>query len=158
MAKQTSDKKNNNSGISRRSFLKGMGFSSVGVAVISGEGMVGKLRAAGFMPQNKIIGPDAVEVVLNVNNKEYKVVVETQTTLAETLRMNLELTGTKIGCDRGACGACTVLMDGKPVSSCMTLTLDAVGTQIETIEGLALKEQLHPLLVQIPKHEDRLLS
>ncbi|MCS7114060.1 MAG: (2Fe-2S)-binding protein [Nitrososphaerota archaeon] len=66
-------------------------------------------------------------------------------TLAFTLREKLGLTGTKIGCDSGECGACTVLMDGKPVLSCMILTVECDGKSIETIEGLAAKGELHPI-------------
>jgi aerobic-type carbon monoxide dehydrogenase small subunit (CoxS/CutS family) len=74
--------------------------------------------------------------------------------LVEAIRDYLHLTGTKIGCNRGACGACTVILDGKSVASCMTLALDAVGKPIETIEGLEKsKEKLHPLQEAFIEHD-----
>ncbi len=93
-------------------------------------------------------------ISLTVNGEHYELEVGSRhdmigpaDTLAHTLRENLGLTGTKIGCDRGACGACTVLMDGKPILSCMTLTVECDGKRITTIEGLAnrLTGQLHPV-------------
>ena len=71
--------------------------------------------------------------------------MEPRTTLADALRLHLGLTGTKIGCDRGACSACTVWLDGVPVNSCMTFALDAVGRNVTTIEGLAQGDRLHPV-------------
>ena len=82
------------------------------------------------------------------------VMVEPRTTLAEVLRNELHLTGTKIGCNRGACGACTILLDGVAVLSCMTLALDTIGKSIETIEGLAENEEkLHPLQEAFIEHD-----
>ena len=84
-------------------------------------------------------------VTLNVNDATYEVAVRPQDTLALALRDGCGLTGTKIGCDLGTCGCCTVLVDGKPVLGCLTLALEVEGTRIETIEGLAGAERLHPV-------------
>ena len=132
--------------VSRRNFLKSVCVSTVSVATAKGEGVVGKLQEAGLIEKDKIVGPGKINVSLNVNGVVIKTVIEPRTTLAETLRDRLSLTGTKIGCDRGACGACTVILDGKVVASCMTLALDAIDRKIETIEGLAKEiDNLHPL-------------
>ncbi len=82
---------------------------------------------------------------LHVNGEEYEVLTETHKTLLEVLREDLQLTGTKRGCDLGACGACTVLIDGKPHLSCLTLAVDAQRKEITTIEGLSKDGELHPL-------------
>jgi xanthine dehydrogenase YagT iron-sulfur-binding subunit len=104
------------------------------------------MENAGILEKDKIVGPGKVKVTFVVNGKTVPVTIEPRTTLADALRDVLHLTGTKIGCDRGACGACTVIMDGKAVSACMILALDAVGRSIETIEGLAPgHDKLHPL-------------
>jgi carbon-monoxide dehydrogenase small subunit len=85
-------------------------------------------------------------IELIVNGDRYEVAVNPGQTLAEVLREELNLTGTKIGCNQGDCGACTVLMDGVSVSSCLTLALEAQGCQITTIEGMAESfEKLHPI-------------
>lgn len=88
---------------------------------------------------------DKIEVKLNVNNRDYAVTVEPRRNLADTLRDDCHLTGTHVGCEHGVCGACTVLMDGKPVRSCLIFAVQAEGTKIETVEGLANGEKLHPL-------------
>jgi carbon-monoxide dehydrogenase small subunit len=93
-----------------------------------------------------------VEIVLNVNKMNYKVAVEPQRTLVEVLRDTLGLTGTKKSCNEGECGACTVLMDGKPAASCLVLALDAQGKEITTIEGLSEGEKLHPIQEAFVKH------
>lgn len=82
---------------------------------------------------------------LVVNGEEYEVLTEVHRTLLEVLRENLGLTGTKRGCDLGTCGACTVLIEGKPYLSCLTLARDVQGKKITTIEGLAESGELHPL-------------
>jgi len=82
---------------------------------------------------------------LNVNGEEFEVLTEVHRTLLEVLRENLGLTGTKRGCDLGTCGACTVLIEGKPCLSCLTLAVDVQGKKIVTIEGLAQDGEPHPL-------------
>jgi len=84
-------------------------------------------------------------IQLHVNGEEYEVLTETHKTLLEVLREDLGLTGTKRSCDLGACGACTVLIDGRPQLSCLTLAVDARGKTITTIEGLDQDGTLHPL-------------
>ncbi|MDH4138872.1 MAG: (2Fe-2S)-binding protein [Anaerolineae bacterium] len=84
-------------------------------------------------------------VSLTVNSEEYEVVVTPNQTLLEVLRDDLYLTGTKEGCGEGACGTCTVLLDGKPVRSCLTLAIEVQGREITTIEGLAPMGELHPV-------------
>ena len=93
-----------------------------------------------------------LEVILNVNHVNYRVEVESRRTLLEVLRETLGLTGTKRSCNEGECGACTVLMDGKPVASCLVLAVDAQGREIVTIEGLSDGERLHPLQEAFVKH------
>jgi carbon-monoxide dehydrogenase small subunit/xanthine dehydrogenase YagT iron-sulfur-binding subunit len=131
-----------------------MGYSSAGAAILNSEGFAGQLKAAGIIPERKIVGPDAFEIALIVNGNKLITKIEPRTTLAEVLRNHLDFTGTKIGCDRGACGACTVIMNGKTVASCMTLAIDAVGFEIETIEGLSSDvENLHPIQESFVEHD-----
>jgi len=82
---------------------------------------------------------------MTINNKEYEVAVQPNQTLVDLLRYELRLTGTKKGCGTGDCGSCTVIMDGKPVNSCLVLAVQANGRKITTIEGLESEEGLHPL-------------
>jgi carbon-monoxide dehydrogenase small subunit len=84
-------------------------------------------------------------IQLTVNGEEYETVVAPNQTLVEVLRDDLNLTGTKEGCGEGACGTCTVLLDGKPVRSCLILAVEAQGREITTIEGLAPMGELHPV-------------
>jgi len=84
-------------------------------------------------------------IVLKINGYAYELEIEPQRTLLEVLRENLGLTGTKKGCDQGECGACTVLLDGEPVPSCLVLALDAQEKEVLTIEGLATDDGLHPI-------------
>jgi carbon-monoxide dehydrogenase small subunit len=93
-----------------------------------------------------------VEITLKVNGMRYAVDVKPQRTLVEVLRETLGLTGTKKSCNEGECGACTVLMDGKPVASCLVLAIDAQGKEILTIEGLSEGEKLHPIQEAFLKH------
>jgi len=84
-------------------------------------------------------------ITMKVNGEAYELLVEPKRTLLDALRDDLGLTGTKKGCDQGDCGACTVLLDGKAVNSCLVLAVEAVGHDIMTIEGLAQHGVLHPL-------------
>ncbi|MDE0212828.1 MAG: 2Fe-2S iron-sulfur cluster-binding protein, partial [Deltaproteobacteria bacterium] len=82
---------------------------------------------------------------LTVNGKAYEKLVEVRMTLADFLRNELDLTGTHLGCEHGVCGACTVIMNGEAVRSCLLLAVQAAGATLETVEGLADGDQLHPL-------------
>jgi len=134
--------------ISRRSFLKGAGVAATGTTVLNS----GLLTYATDAP-SRVIGPAATTVELNVNGVAKRVSLEPHTTLAEALRDELHLTGTKIVCDRGSCSACTVLLDRTPVNSCMTFALDAVDRKITTIEGLGNPESLHPVQAAFIEHD-----
>lgn len=92
------------------------------------------------------------EISLNINGETYPVVVKSHDTLVRVLREQLGLTGTKIGCGNGECGACTVLLDGAPVNSCMVLAVEAQGHRIETVEGLSQGGDLHPLQKAFVEH------
>ncbi len=92
------------------------------------------------------------EITLKVNGINYRISIEARRTLLEVLRENLGLTGTKKSCNEGNCGACTVLIDGRPVSSCLVLAIDAQGKEILTIEGLSEGEKLHPIQEAFLKH------
>jgi xanthine dehydrogenase YagT iron-sulfur-binding subunit len=94
-----------------------------------------------------------IALSLEVNGRSCTVHVHPATTLVEVLRDELGLTGTKIGCDRGACSACTVWLDGEVVASCMTFALDARGRKVTTIEGLAAGDKLHPVQQAFVEHD-----
>lgn len=89
--------------------------------------------------------PDKVKINLKINNIEKQIEVAPWVTLLDLLRERLDLTGTKKGCDHGQCGACTILVDGKRINSCLTLAVMKDGAEITTIEGLANGEDLHPM-------------
>ena len=93
-----------------------------------------------------------IDIELSVNGKKYQLKVEPRRTLVEVLRENLGLMGTKKSCNEGECGACTLIMDGKAVTSCLVLALDAQGKEIITIEGLSNGETLHPIQESFLKH------
>lgn len=140
------------SGMSRRAFFKGAGVSAAGAALLDSR-FTQTAEAAAREGEVNVLGPRAVPVSLTVNGRGVSVRVDPATTLVEVLRYDLGLTGTKIGCDRGACSACTVWLDGEPASSCMTLTLDARGRTITTIEGLADGDKLHPVQQAFVEHD-----
>jgi xanthine dehydrogenase YagT iron-sulfur-binding subunit len=95
--------------------------------------------------QGASAAPAPIDVVLRVNGTEHRLTLDARTTLLDALREHLHLTGSKKGCGLGQCGACTVLMDGKRVKSCLSLAALVDGREITTIEGLAQGERLHPL-------------
>src|SRR5258708_9775517 len=126
-------------GVSRRDFLK-IGGLAAAVPVVTGPRM---LQAGGG--QVAAYGPGAVAVALNINGKRFNAKMEPRVTLLDALRDQFEKTGAKRVCDRGTCGACTVLMDGKAVYSCSILAIDAQGKAITTVEGLSEGDKLHPI-------------
>jgi xanthine dehydrogenase YagT iron-sulfur-binding subunit len=97
--------------------------------------------------------PDKIAVTLTVNGGEVKIRVAPWTTLLDALRDHLDLTGTKKGCDHGQCGACTVLVNGRRINSCLTLAVMQEGASVTTIEGLATDAGLHPLQVAFIDHD-----
>jgi xanthine dehydrogenase YagT iron-sulfur-binding subunit len=133
---------------SRREFIRNLAAISAGLTVAA------PLARAVVVTENgipKSAPPDTggvqglTEINLRVNGKGERLVVDPRVTLLDALRDRLELTGTKKGCDRGACGACTVHLDGRRVLSCLTLAVMAQGKEITTIEGLAKGDELHPV-------------
>ena len=97
--------------------------------------------------------PVMSKVALNVNGKDHALELDTRTTLLDALREHLKLTGTKKGCDHGQCGACTVIVDGRRVNSCLTLAVMNDGQKITTIEGLGTPQRLHPMQAAFVKHD-----
>ncbi|HXI11813.1 MAG TPA: 2Fe-2S iron-sulfur cluster-binding protein [Thermoanaerobaculia bacterium] len=127
-------------GASRRSFLVGSAVATASAFVVPLlAGVDSKTGAPGTADAN------ATGVTLDINGKLHKLKLDPRTTLLDALRENLDLTGAKKGCDQGACGACTVLVDGRRINSCLTLAVMHGGKRIVTIEGLASEGRLHPL-------------
>ena len=126
--------------LSRRDFVKG-------AAVVGSSLMVGIPQAAmaELSPQHSSTEPQTLEVQLQVNGESRNLSLDSRTSLLDALREHLDLTGTKKGCDHGQCGACTVLLDGQRVNSCLTLAASAEGAEITTIEGLAHGEDISDL-------------
>jgi len=126
-------------GFSRRSFLKTVGAGGVAAGVFSNA----PVKAQGGV---NAVGPGAVSILLNVNGQPLRLEVEPRVTLLDALRMRADLTGSKRGCDRGACGACTMIVDGRTVYSCSTLAIEVQGKKIRTVDGLASPNgPLHPV-------------
>ena len=136
------------SGYSRRGFLRGVGLSG-GAAL--GTGLIED--GAQAAPATGVAGPAAVPVTLHINGKPHTVSLEPRVTLLDALRNYLDLTGAKRVCERGTCGACTVLLDGKAVYSCSVLAIDAQGREIRTIESLSEGAAPHPLVKAFVDHD-----
>ena len=134
--------------ISRRSFVKAAGVLSAGVAT----GMP-RIAAAQRARQAAATAPQTASITLNINGQEKTLTLDTRTTLLDALREHLGLTGSKKGCDHGQCGACTVILDGRRVNSCLTLAAAAEGAEITTIEGLAHGETLSPVQAAFLDHD-----
>jgi xanthine dehydrogenase YagT iron-sulfur-binding subunit len=122
-------------GFSRRGFLGSVGDGVIGIAAVA------SVPAAPLPPVQAV---DGLKISLTINGQSHRLRVEPRQTLLEVLRESLGLTGTKPGCERGECGACTVLIDGVPRYSCLTLAVEAEGHSITTIEGLS-GEKLSPV-------------
>jgi len=136
-----------NSGVSRRDFMK-ISAVTAAVPLVLGPKVV---QAAG--EEVAVHGPGKVPVALNVNGKKLSADLEPRVTLLDALREQFDLTGAKRVCDRGACGACTVLLDGKPVYACSVLAIDAQGAKITTIESLAEGDALSPVMQAFVAHD-----
>ena len=136
--------------ISRRKFIRGIGTGVIGGAVLPGT-LVSEpaKKKEDDSPRHK--GKELL--ALKVNGKPVRILVEPRTTLAELLRDRLNLTGTKMVCNHGECGSCTVLLNGEAVYSCHILALDAAGKDVVTVEGLLEGEKLHPLQEAFIEHD-----
>lgn len=141
--------------LSRRSFLQSAGLTGASVvaaplmakAAASDAASNASQAAPVFVPEG------AQDVKLNINGKDYSLRLDPRTTLLDTLREHVNLTGTKKGCDHGQCGACTVHVNGKRVNSCLSFALMHEGDQITTIEGLGTAEKLHPMQKAFVEHD-----
>ena len=135
-------------GSSRRQFIRSLAAISAGLTVaapLKQAAAVTEENIPKSAPPNKGGVQGLTEISLKVNGNTQRLVVDPRVMLLDALRDRLELTGTKKGCDRGACGACTVHLEGKRVLSCLTLAVMAQGKEITTIEGLAKGDELHPV-------------
>ena len=135
------------SGVSRRDFLKISGISAA-VPLVAGPEM-----ANATDKKLPVFGPGRLAMEFMINRKKYQAKLEPRVTLLDALRDHFQLTGAKRVCDRGECGACTVLMDDRAVYSCMALAIEAQGSQITTIESLAYGKGLHPVQQAFVDHD-----
>ena len=142
--------------ISRRNFLKGVGTGTV-AATVAPSVLIGSEKDADAQAGDAVAN---ATIQLNINGQSYQVEVEARTTLLTVLRdgsdtsgSNIDLTGAKLICDRGECGGCTVMVDGKSVYACMMLAIDAQGKEITTVEGLADGDDLHPVQEAFIQHD-----
>jgi xanthine dehydrogenase YagT iron-sulfur-binding subunit len=140
MKNDDAHKPESNSGVSRRDFMK-ISAVTAAVPLVMGTNVV---EAAG--EEVTVHGPGKVPVSLNVNGKKLSAQLEPRVTLLDALRGPFDITGAKRVCDRGTCGACTVLLDDKPVYACSVLAIDAQGAKITTIESLAEGNELSPVM------------
>jgi xanthine dehydrogenase YagT iron-sulfur-binding subunit len=134
--------------ISRRTFFKSAG--AVGVGVAAG---LHHLADAQSSHEAAASTTSRADISLSVNGKTHSLHLDTRTTLLDALREELDLTGSKKGCDHGQCGACTVLLDGRRVNSCLTLAVSAAGAAIITVEGLAKDDELSPVQQAFLEHD-----
>ena len=137
--------------ISRRDLLIAGALSATSAAVprvaAAQAGQTGTDAAA------SVAAPVINKVTLTVNGKQHTLDVDTRTTLLDVLRENLHLTGTKKGCDHGQCGACTVIVEGRRINSCLSLAVMHEGDKVTTIEGLGTPDKLHPMQAAFVKHD-----
>jgi xanthine dehydrogenase YagT iron-sulfur-binding subunit len=125
--------------VSRRDFFKTVGVGSLATSVITAVDAEAQATAP------RTVGPGEVPITLTINGRAQALSVEPRMTLLDAVRNKLELTGSKRVCDRGSCGACTMIVDGRAIYSCSTLAIEAQGRNIRTVEGLANGTVLHPV-------------
>ena len=136
----------------RRVFIKQV--AGTGVAIAIGPNLVGS-NSLDQAASSKPVGAtsDSVKVNLKINGESHELDLDPRVTLLDALRERLRLTGSKKGCDHGQCGACTVLINGRRINSCLTLAVMHEGDEITTIEGLANGDQLHPVQTAFIEHD-----
>jgi xanthine dehydrogenase YagT iron-sulfur-binding subunit len=135
-------------GFTRRTFVKSAGVLSAGV--VTG---LPRLLAAETSAAAAATAPQTFQATIIVNGKPQQLTLDTRTTLLDVLREHLDLTGSKKGCDHGQCGACTVLVDGRRVNSCLTLAATVDGSQVTTVEGMARSDDLSPVQAAFLEHD-----
>ncbi len=135
-------------GVSRRGFIATLGTGAVAAAAAATA-----VSAATAAPTTVPGTPQMVEVALSINGRKQRLLVEPRWSLLYVLRDRLGLTATKVGCERGECGTCTVLIDGKPRYACMTLAVEAQGADVTTAEGLMQGEELGPVQQAFAEHD-----
>ncbi len=132
--------------VTRRDFFKTVGVGSIATAVASG--------VAGASAQGPAaVGPGDVPITLTINGQRHQLRVEPRVTLLDAMRNRLDITGPKRVCDHGACGACTVVIDGRTYYSCSMLAIEAQGKNIRTVDGLAKGDTLHPVQQAFCDHD-----
>ncbi|MFD0912429.1 aldehyde dehydrogenase iron-sulfur subunit PaoA [Methylophilus luteus] len=134
----------------RRKFIRNTAASSGAIAIAK---IGSEAEAKSVIQPSQSAEPSKVNVLLRVNGTEHQLLVDSRTTLLDALRERLHLTGTKKGCDQGQCGACTVIVDGRRIASCLTLAVMQEGHDITTIEGLGTPNNLHPMQSAFIKHD-----
>jgi xanthine dehydrogenase YagT iron-sulfur-binding subunit len=134
---------------SRREFLAATGVVSAGVAMGMSPGAAAEQARRGTAAETT----NRVPITLSINRQQRSLTVDTRTSLLDLLREHLDLTGSKKGCDHGQCGACTVLLDGRRVNSCLTLAVAAQGAEVTTIEGLGAAGNLSPAQAAFLEHD-----
>lgn len=148
MGNSSEGKDNLKGGSTRRQFLEQVGLVSAGLQLAP---LLSK--ATGILPDNEALPAEPITVSLLVNGSQKTLILDTRVTLLDALREKLMMTGTKKGCDHGQCGACTVLMDGRRINSCLHLAVMCESSEVITIEGLAKGNELHPMQVAFLKHD-----
>lgn len=140
--------------ITRRDFVKTAGLVTTGLAVGSRLASLQPVEAATQVEeQSQAVAENIATIELTINGTRHELSLDPRVTLLDLLRENLDLTGTKKGCDHGQCGACTVLANGRRINSCLSLAVVHQGEEITTIEGLAHGEELHPVQAAFIEHD-----
>jgi xanthine dehydrogenase YagT iron-sulfur-binding subunit len=132
--------------VSRRAFLKTVGATSVAATVVGGAA---EAQTTGATP----VGPGPVAITLTINGKKHQLTIEPRVTLLDAMRDRLDHTGLKRVCDRGSCGACTAIVDGRTAYTCSMLAIEAQGKEIRTVEGLTAGTVLHPVQQAFVTHD-----
>jgi len=135
-------------GTTRRQFLGQVGFVGAGLQLAP---LISK--ATGLLPDNEALPAEPLTVTMMINGSQKTLTLDTRVTLLDALREKLMMPGTKKGCDHGQCGACTVLLDGRRINSCLDLAVMCNGSEVTTIEGFANGAELHPMQAAFLKHD-----
>jgi xanthine dehydrogenase YagT iron-sulfur-binding subunit len=148
MDNSSEDKDRSKGGTTRRQFLGQVGFVGAGLQLAPLL-----TKATGILPDNEALPAEPITVTMMVNGTQKTLMLDTRVTLLDALREKLMMPGSKKGCDHGQCGACTVLVDGRRINSCLHLAVMCEGSEVTTIEGLAKGEELHPMQAAFLKHD-----